>query len=73
MNERVDVMHGVNLDQLGHRDPEIYGDFTLSDLEIQVKDYARELGLHSSCRSSRATSRASSARRCTSRASAPTA
>ncbi len=46
MNVRVDVMHGVNLDQLGHRDPLIYGDFTLSDLEIQVKDYARELDLH---------------------------
>lgn len=43
---RVDVMHGVNLDQLGHRDPLIYGDFSLSDLEIQVKDYARELDLH---------------------------
>jgi 3-dehydroquinate dehydratase II len=44
--ERVDVLHGVNLDQLGHRDPLIYGDFSLSDLEIQVKGYARELDLH---------------------------
>jgi 3-dehydroquinate dehydratase-2 len=43
---RVDVMHGVNLDQLGHRDPLIYGDFSLSDLEIQVKDYAREIDPH---------------------------
>ena len=46
MNGRVDVMHGVNLDQLGRRDPAIYGDFSLSDLQIQVKDYARELDLH---------------------------
>ena len=46
MKTRIAVMHGVNLDQLGHRDPLIYGDFSLSDLEIQVKDYARELDLH---------------------------
>jgi len=43
MNGRVEVLHGVNLDQLGHRDPLIYGDFSLSDLEICVKEYAREL------------------------------
>jgi len=42
---RVDVMHGVNLDQLGHRDPVIYGDFSLSDLEIQVKQYTADLNL----------------------------
>jgi 3-dehydroquinate dehydratase-2 len=42
---RVDVLHGVNLDTLGRRDPEIYGTFTLSDLQIEVGGWAKELGL----------------------------
>lgn len=45
---RVDVLHGVNLDTLGRRDPEIYGTFTLSDLEIEVGAWAKELGLEAS-------------------------
>ncbi len=40
---RVDVMHGVNLDQLGRRDPDVYGRLTLSELETQVGGFAREL------------------------------
>ncbi|CAN5474175.1 type II 3-dehydroquinate dehydratase [soil metagenome] len=43
MRRRVDVMHGVNLDQLGKRDVEIYGSFTLSELETKVGAFAREL------------------------------
>lgn len=43
MNYRVDVLHGVNLDQLGRRDPALYGTFTLSELEVAVKSFAREL------------------------------
>jgi 3-dehydroquinate dehydratase II len=42
---RVEVMHGVNLDMLGSRDHDIYGDFTLSQLEVQIKRHARELDL----------------------------
>jgi 3-dehydroquinate dehydratase-2 len=42
---RVDVMHGVNLDQLGRRDPAVYGTFTLSELEGTVSGYAAEVGL----------------------------
>jgi 3-dehydroquinate dehydratase-2 len=42
---RVDVVHGVNLDQLGRRDPAIYGTFTLAELEGRVSGYAAELGL----------------------------
>jgi len=45
MRNRVEVMHGVNLDQLGRRDPTHYGRFTLEDLERQVKETADELGL----------------------------
>ena len=45
---RVDVLHGVNLDTLGRRDPGIYGTFTLSELEFKVKGFAQELGLETS-------------------------
>lgn len=42
---RVAVLHGVNLDQLGRRDPGHYGAMTLAELERQIGDQARELGL----------------------------
>jgi 3-dehydroquinate dehydratase II len=45
MGNRVEVMHGVNLDQLGRRDPTHYGRFTLGDLERKIKGAADELGL----------------------------
>jgi 3-dehydroquinate dehydratase-2 len=38
-------MHGVNLDQLGRRDPEQYGTLTLDELEVRIKTDAQELGL----------------------------
>jgi 3-dehydroquinate dehydratase-2 len=38
-------MHGVNLDQLGRRDPLLYGALTLPELELRIADDARELGL----------------------------
>jgi 3-dehydroquinate dehydratase II len=42
---RVEVMHGVNLDQLGRRPESIYGDLTFDRLELRVSDYAQALGL----------------------------
>ena len=44
-HNRVEVMHGVNLDMLGQRPSEHYGDLTLDALTTQVKRYARELDL----------------------------
>jgi 3-dehydroquinate dehydratase-2 len=38
-------MHGVNLDQLGRRDPLLYGTLTLPELERRIADDARALGL----------------------------
>ena len=38
-------MHGVNLDQLGRRDPEQYGTLTLDELEVRIGSVADELGL----------------------------
>jgi 3-dehydroquinate dehydratase-2 len=45
MRNRVEVMHGVNLDQLGRRDPAHYGSVTLEGLERRISEAARELGL----------------------------
>jgi 3-dehydroquinate dehydratase-2 len=45
MHNRVEVMHGVNLDQLGRRDPKHYGRVTLEQLENQIRADAEELGL----------------------------
>ncbi|MCO5328276.1 MAG: 3-dehydroquinate dehydratase [Solirubrobacterales bacterium] len=48
VTNRVAVMHGVNLDTLGRRDPAIYGSETLNQLEARVHDFARELDLEAS-------------------------
>jgi 3-dehydroquinate dehydratase II len=45
MKNRVEVLHGVNLDALGRRDPEHYGTITLHELELRIKRYAFELQL----------------------------
>jgi 3-dehydroquinate dehydratase II len=42
---RIEVMHGVNLDQLGRRDPLLYGTLTLAELEQRIEQQASELGL----------------------------
>lgn len=42
---RVEVMHGVNLDQLGRRDPHVYGGLDLQALERRIEQWASELGL----------------------------
>jgi 3-dehydroquinate dehydratase II len=45
VRNRIEVMHGVNLDQLGRRDPEHYGGLTLATLEGRIADWGRERGL----------------------------
>ncbi len=47
---RIDVLNGVNLNILGKRDPELYGDSSLQDLETQVYAWALDLGLQVRCR-----------------------
>jgi 3-dehydroquinate dehydratase II len=42
---RVDVIHGVNLDMLGRRPAQHYGDLTFDQLEQQIGTMARELDL----------------------------
>jgi 3-dehydroquinate dehydratase-2 len=47
---RVEVLNGVNLDQLGRRDPATYGTLTYRELESQVYAWGKELGLAVRCR-----------------------
>jgi 3-dehydroquinate dehydratase II len=42
---RVAVLHGVNFNILERRDPSFYGGKSLSELEHQISDWARALGL----------------------------
>lgn len=41
---RIEVMHGVNLDQLGRRATEHYGEMSLTELETRISTDADELG-----------------------------
>jgi 3-dehydroquinate dehydratase-2 len=45
VRNRIEVMHGVNLDQLGRRDPAQYGTLTLEELQVKINAAAAELGL----------------------------
>jgi 3-dehydroquinate dehydratase II len=45
IRNRIEVMHGVNLDQLGRRDPARYGTLTLDELEFRISSAASELEL----------------------------
>jgi 3-dehydroquinate dehydratase II len=45
MRNRVEVMHGVNLDTLGRRPAEHYGTITLPELELAIKRFAHDLEL----------------------------
>ena len=42
---RVEVMHGVNLNQLGRRNPEHYGGLDFDDLLARIGVWAGELGV----------------------------
>jgi 3-dehydroquinate dehydratase II len=45
---RIAVIHGVNLDQLGRRDPRFYGTTTLAQLEAEIAADAADLALEAS-------------------------
>jgi len=44
-HNRVAVLHGVNLDMLGRRDAEHYGNISLTELQVRIKRFAGELDL----------------------------
>ena len=43
--KRIVIINGPNLDRLGKREPSIYGDQTLTDLENLITEEAAELGV----------------------------
>ena len=43
------VLHGVNLDMFGQRDPAHYGSATLADIDAQIARLAGELGVDVEC------------------------
>jgi 3-dehydroquinate dehydratase II len=48
VRKRIEVMHGVNFDVLGRRPAAMYGGLTLTELEVKVKRFARELDMEPS-------------------------
>jgi 3-dehydroquinate dehydratase-2 len=42
---RVEIMHGVNLDQLARRAASHYGSLSFEELERRIEEHARQLGL----------------------------
>ena len=47
---QVDVLNGVNLDELSRRDPEVYGGISISELETRIYEWAKALGVRVRCR-----------------------
>jgi 3-dehydroquinate dehydratase-2 len=45
VKNRIEVMHGVNMNMLGRRAQVHYGTLTLSELELRLEEYGSELGL----------------------------
>lgn len=46
------VLHGPNLNLLGTREPEVYGSDTLEDVDRELTQLARELGVEIECKQS---------------------
>ena len=47
--KKIALINGANLNRLGLREPEIYGNQTLKDLELSAKKLAGELGVELEC------------------------
>ena len=45
VKNRIEVMHGVNLNMLGRRAQVHYGTLSLPELELRIEEYGSELGL----------------------------
>ena len=47
--KKVLVLHGVNLNMFGKRDPAQYGTITLTQINEQIEELAAELGFEAAC------------------------
>jgi 3-dehydroquinate dehydratase-2 len=45
VRNRIEIVHGVNLDMLGRRPSQHYGELSFDQLEQRIGDFARDLGL----------------------------
>ena len=49
MAKKILVIHGPNLDLLGEREVEVYGKFTLEQIDSELSKLAKELGVEINC------------------------
>ena len=47
--KKILVLHGVNLNLFGKRDPKQYGTITLAQIDAQIKKLAKQLGVSVTC------------------------
>ena len=47
--KKILVLHGINLNMFGKRDPAVYGTVTLAQIDAQIKKLSRELGVSVTC------------------------
>lgn len=47
--KKILIINGPNLNLLGTREPEIYGKFTLADIENTLKDFAKKMNVEIEC------------------------
>ena len=45
MSKKIQVIHGPNINLLGKREPEIYGNETMEDIDSKINSYGKELEL----------------------------
>jgi|SRR6516165_4013042 len=48
------ILNGANLDQLGRRDPKVYGGLSLNELESRIYEWAHALDITARCRQTNA-------------------
>jgi len=45
MSKKIEIINGPNLNLLGKREPDIYGKSTLEDINKDLSNYAKKIGL----------------------------
>ena len=45
MSKKIEIINGPNINLLGKREPNIYGNLTLDSINKEIEEYANELNL----------------------------